>query len=131
MRETEKNLTSVVRFEFSLSDLVLFRLKLKSIQSFLWLNTCNHRTILLEVLSEMDNICNKRFDSVDQIFLESRLLILKIISDGYSLLNKFIPILVDDCGWIFVSFLVDILVIKEIFKKIVHFDDRSELDLDG
>ena len=53
MRETEESLTSVVRDVLSLSDLIFFRLELKSVQGFFWLDSWNLRTILIVVFSEV------------------------------------------------------------------------------
>jgi hypothetical protein len=131
MRESEEDLTSVIGVELSLSDLILFRLELKSVQSLLWLNSWHHRSVLFEVLSEADNVLYENFDTDDQSLLEIRLLPLEVVSDLNSLLDKFIPIFVDDLGWVFVALLVDVLIIKVVLKKVVHLDDWSELNLDG
>ena len=34
-------------------------------------------------------------------------------------------------GWVFVALLVDLIVIKVVLEKIVHFDNWSEFDFDG
>ena len=59
------------------------------------------------------------------------MLALEVVSDLNSLLDKFIPIFVDDLGWVFVALLVDVFIIKVVLKEVVHFDDWSELNLDG
>jgi hypothetical protein len=131
MRKTEEGFTSTVRNVFSFSDLILFRLHLKSVQSFFWLNSRNHRTLLIEVFSEKDNVINEHLDTTDKGLFELGLLTLKFISDSDRLSNKFFPILVDDGGRVFVSFLVNLIIIQVVLKKVVHFDNWSEFDFDS
>jgi hypothetical protein len=131
MRKTEESLTSIVRDVLSLSDLILLRLHLKSVQSFFWLDTWNHRTLLIKVLSEKDNVVDKDSNTGDKSLFELRLLTLKIVSHLNRLLNKLFPILVDDGRWILVSFLVDLIVIQVVLKQVVHFNDRSEFNLNS
>jgi hypothetical protein len=72
--KTEKDFTTVVRVEFSISDEELFLEHLKSVKSYLWLNSWNTWTILNEVSSESGDIINKIVNFLDQVFLELRLL---------------------------------------------------------
>jgi hypothetical protein len=58
-------------------------------------------------------------------------LALEVVSDLNSLLDKIIPIFVDDLRRIFIALLVDVFIIKLALKKVVHLDDWSEFDLDG
>jgi len=131
MRKSEEVLTRVVGVELSLSDLVFFRLELKSVQGLLWLDSRNLRAVLIEVLSEVDNVFDEGFNTDNQSLLEFGLLSLKVVPDLDSLLNKLLPVLVDDLRWILVALLVDVLIVKVVLEEVVHLDDRSEFDLDG
>jgi len=85
--ETEKNLTTVVGVELSVSNKELFLEHLKSIESNLWFNTWNTWTVFNEVSSESGNIIYEVVYFLDQIFLELRLLREEAILDIGGLFN--------------------------------------------
>lgn len=128
MWETEKAFTSVVGVELSLSDSVLVGEHSESVQSFLWLNSWNHRTVFLEVLSEILDIIDQHADTLNKIFLEVGLLTLEIVSDSNSLLNQLSPIFLKNGGSVHLFFLHDLWEVS--LEKVVHLDDWSELDFD-
>jgi hypothetical protein len=72
--KTEKDFTTVVGVEFSVSNEELFLEHLKSVKSNLWFNTWNTWTVFNEVSSESGDIVNEEVNLLDQIFLELGLL---------------------------------------------------------
>ena len=127
MWETEKSLTSVVGVELSLSDTVLIGEHSESVQGFLWLNAWNHRTVLLEVLSEVLDIIDQDADTLNEVLLEVGLLTLEIVSDSDGLLDQLAPIFLEDGGGVHLFLLHDLWEIG--LEEVVHLDDWSELDL--
>lgn len=65
VRETKKNLTSIVRVVFTLADRVFVSVHAKTVKSFTRGNTRNSWTFLFEILSEFFNITNKVFNALD------------------------------------------------------------------
>jgi hypothetical protein len=125
--KTEEGLTSIVRFESSISDVKLFSEHSKSVKSFTRSNTFDSGTRLIKVSLEVSDILSEEADTLDEISLEIGLTSHKLISDLASLLDKLLPVSVKDL------LRVDLLLLHDLrdvdLKNSVHVNDRSEADL--
>ena len=79
-----------------MSNLEFFLEHSESVKGFFWLDTGDHWSIDLEVLSEILDISDEMVDTENEVLLECSLLALQVVSDHHSLLNECLPVLVQD-----------------------------------
>ena len=106
-------------------DLVLFSLCLEALKSFVGLETRLKRTVLLESITELFNLFDEGLDAEDEFLLEVCLLLVHLIADDVSLLNKAHP------AFVKLVFIIAFILVHDLdevrLEESVHLVDRSNL----
>jgi hypothetical protein len=96
VRESEEGLTGMALVKSLLDNLVLLSLGLESFKGFVGLKTRLLRSILLELISKFINICDKLLSVFLKSSFEFRLLNVHLVTNDISLLDKTVPLLLDE-----------------------------------
>ena len=126
MRESEELLTRVVRLVFTVMDGELLLEVLKLVEGLRRGEISLHGAVLFEVLTEDFDLNDEGVNVLDELQFEVSLVVVKLITDAESLVNKLIPLLLK------VLALIKLITVhlEGVLDKGIHVRDGLELEVD-
>ena len=126
MRESEELLTRVVRLVFTVMDGELLLEVLQLVEGLRRGEISLHGAVLFEVLTEDFDLNDEGVNVLDELQFEVSLVVVKLITDAESLVNKLIPLLLK------VLALIKLITVhlEGVLDKGIHVRDGLELEVD-
>jgi hypothetical protein len=126
VRKSEELLTGVIRLILSVVDRELLLKVLQLVEGLTWGQIGLHGTVLFEILAEDLNLNDESVNVLDELFLELRLVVVKVVTNDEGLDNKLIPLLLQ----VFALIKLIAVHLKTVLNESVHVRDGLELEVD-
>jgi hypothetical protein len=116
----------VIRLILSVVDRELLLKVLQLVEGLTWGQIGLHGTVLFEILAEDLNLNDESVNVLDELFLELRLVVVKVVTNDEGLDNKLIPLLLQ----VFALIKLIAVHLKTVLNESVHVRDGLELEVD-